>query len=165
MEETSHVRLLARNRVRTPATIRSLARAAQMSGPVSLREPMLLLGPAAFGARPFYVIGHNPNTIREVEDALDQGANAVEPDVNVSLLDGLRVCISHFRGLPTAPPLVEFLQDLRAVALARPGLALVLFDCKVSRPRFGRELLDAIRTHLTRHPLLPTATASGSWFA
>jgi glycerophosphoryl diester phosphodiesterase len=120
-----------------------------MAGPVSVRELMILLGPAAFGPRPFYVIGHNTNTIREVEDALDQGANAVEPDVNVYLGDELRLCISHFQGLPTAPPLVEFLQDLRAVALARPRLALVLFDCKVSRPRLGRALLDAIRTHLT----------------
>ena len=33
--------------------------------------------------RPFYVVGHNPNTIHDVLAALDAGANAVEPDINV----------------------------------------------------------------------------------
>src|SRR6266404_1476770 len=32
--------------------------------------------------RPFYVIGHNPNTIEDVMDALEGGANALEPDVS-----------------------------------------------------------------------------------
>ena len=33
--------------------------------------------------RPFYVVGHNPNTIPQVLAALDAGANAIEPDINV----------------------------------------------------------------------------------
>lgn len=39
--------------------------------------------PAA-GPRPFYVVGHNPNTIADVNDALSKGANAIEPDVTYS---------------------------------------------------------------------------------
>ena len=35
------------------------------------------------GPRPFYVVGHNPNKISDIIAALDAGANAVEPDVNV----------------------------------------------------------------------------------
>ena len=31
--------------------------------------------------RPFYVIGHNTNTIANVHDVLDAGANAVEPNI------------------------------------------------------------------------------------
>ena len=36
-----------------------------------------------FGLSPLYAIAHNPNTIRKVEEALDAGANAIEPDVNI----------------------------------------------------------------------------------
>ena len=35
--------------------------------------------------RPFYVFAHNPNTIADVERALSQGANALEPDINIYL--------------------------------------------------------------------------------
>src|SRR5258706_3885274 len=31
--------------------------------------------------RPFYVVGHNPNTLADVDDALGAGANALEPDI------------------------------------------------------------------------------------
>src|SRR6185437_2634689 len=31
--------------------------------------------------RPFYIIGHNPNTIEEARGDLDAGANALEPDI------------------------------------------------------------------------------------
>ena len=33
--------------------------------------------------RPFYLLAHNPNSIAAVRTALDAGANAIEPDVNV----------------------------------------------------------------------------------
>jgi hypothetical protein len=31
--------------------------------------------------RPFYIVGHNPNTLEEVNGDLDAGANALEPDI------------------------------------------------------------------------------------
>jgi hypothetical protein len=101
--------------------------------------------------RPFYVVGHNPNTIDKVLDALDAGANAVEPDVNVFEKDPGRLCISHGEGGRDAPSLEQFLTDLHGVAVEHPALSLVVFDCKpkVATPDFGLTLLGAIREHLT----------------
>lgn len=107
--------------------------------------------PAVFGPRPYYVVAHNPNTIAEVIAALDAGANGIEPDINVYADDAGALCISHDEGDAGAPTLVQYLTDLRAVALARPELALVVFDCKPGAvsPAFGAEILAAVRTHLT----------------
>lgn len=104
--------------------------------------------------RPFYVSGHNPNTITEVMNALNAGANAIEPDVNVYEDDPSQLCISHNEGDSSAPTLEQFLRDLHALAVHDgPGrnLSLVLFDCKpkASTPEFGLILLTAIRKFLT----------------
>jgi hypothetical protein len=40
-------------------------------------------GPNGTDPRPFYVIGHNPNTLEMAELALFSGANALEPDLIV----------------------------------------------------------------------------------
>jgi PLAT/LH2 domain len=106
---------------------------------------------SASGPRPFYVVGHNPNTISEVKDALNAGANAIEPDVNVFESDPTKLCISHSGGDAGDPSLVQFLTDLHTVALQNPQLALIVFDCKpdTTTPSFGLELLNAIRTNLT----------------
>jgi hypothetical protein len=98
--------------------------------------------------RPFYVVGHNPNTIRDVKAALDAGANAIEPDVNVYGDRPDELCISESTGAAGAPSLVQYLVDLREVALARPELALVVFDCKIADADQGTELLNAVRTRL-----------------
>lgn len=106
----------------------------------------------AFEPRPFYVIGHNPNTLAKVREALANGANAIEPDVNVYEDDADDLCISHGEGDEDAPSLVDFLRGLHDLA-AQPGspLALVVFDCKprVATPAHGERLLSAIRQHLT----------------
>jgi glycerophosphoryl diester phosphodiesterase/tryptophanyl-tRNA synthetase len=104
-----------------------------------------------FGPRPFYIIGHNTNTIAEVNAAIDAGANAIEPDVNVYEDKQSELCISHDKGEPGAPSLVQFLKDLRKVVLANPKLSLVVFDCKerVATAQHGLTLLNAIRTFLT----------------
>lgn len=109
-----------------------------------------LLG-AGYGPRPFYVVGHNPNTIAEVKAALAAGANALEPDVNVFDDGSGRLCISHGKGGASAPTIEQYLTDLHAVAAANPQLALIVFDCKppAVSPANGKRLLDAIRTHLT----------------
>ena len=103
------------------------------------------------GPRPFYVIGHNTNTIEQVKDCLHGGANALEPDVNVYADDSSRLCISHGRGGSTAPDLPSFLGDLHETAAANPALALIVFDCKppTATPEHGLALLTAIRLHLT----------------
>jgi hypothetical protein len=143
--------LLSCNRVHRPTTIGTLANSAQMSGSVSVRDLMTLLGPASFGRRPFYVIGHNTNRISEVKEAENAGANVVEPDVNTwyGRPYELRVCHEQDDRALLHPLLVPFLQDLRQVALANPQLALVMFDSKLGIPADGQELLNAIHTHLT----------------
>jgi hypothetical protein len=107
------------------------------------------LGPAPGDQRPFYVVGHNPNTIQSVKAALDSGANAIEPDVNVYADRPGELCISESRGSPDAPSLRQYLTDLHEVAVAQPGLALVVFDCKVTAADQGTELINAVRTWLT----------------
>jgi glycerophosphoryl diester phosphodiesterase len=104
-----------------------------------------------FGPRPFYAIAHNPNTIKKVEEALDAGANAIEPDVNIYKDNPLELCISHDEGDSEAPSLQNFLTELHAIAKNDYRLALVVFDCKkgVCSPEHGLTLLTAIRNYLT----------------
>ena len=106
--------------------------------------------------RPFYVIRHNPNTIELVEEALDAGANGIEPDVNVFSDRPDELCISHLKGDPDAPPLEIFLTKLREIVLRDERLCLVVFDCKsaASTPAFGLRLLEAVRSCLTRETTL-----------
>ena len=110
------------------------------------------------GPRPFYVVGHNPNKIADIVAALDAGANAVEPDVNVYEDHQDELCISETGSLDSdeggdddAPALGQFLDQLHQVALQRPELALVVFDCKpkVATPEHGARLLGEIRKRLT----------------
>jgi len=110
------------------------------------------------GPRPFYVVGHNPNTIKDVLVALEAGANAIEPDVNVYEDRQGELCISETGiidsdegGDSDAPSLAQFLDDLHDVAGKWPELALVVFDCKpkVATAAHGATLLREIRTRLT----------------
>lgn len=113
---------------------------------------------ATFGPRPFYVMAHNPNTIKDVRDALAKGANCVEPDVNVYDDTTDQLCISeagltgNASGDSDSPSLVDFLEGLRQAADDFPHLALVVFDTKspaVSASN-GLAMLTAIREHLTK---------------
>jgi hypothetical protein len=105
----------------------------------------------ALTPRPFYVIGHNTNAISVVNHALSNGANAVEPDVNVFQSDSSQLCIGHNLGDSDDPTIVQYLTDLHDVALQHPELALVVFDCKpaTTTPDLGLTLLTAIQSHLT----------------
>ncbi len=105
----------------------------------------LLPGPHNFGPSPFYILGHNTNTIAEANAALDHGANAVEVDVTAFSNNLNALCIDH-AGVtgdspvsPIAPSLESFLHALRGVADSRPALALVMFDLKppAARPDLG----------------------------
>jgi glycerophosphoryl diester phosphodiesterase len=120
-------------------------------------RPVGVTSAPQYGPRPFYVMAHNPNTISDVRDALANGANCVEPDVNVYDDTTDQLCISEagITGNSTAgssaPLLVGFLNDLRQAAMDFPQLALVVFDTKspaVSAVN-GLTLLSAIREHLT----------------
>ena len=106
---------------------------------------------AGFGPRPFYIVGHNPNTIGDATKAVNDGANALEPDVQVYSKHPDQLCINHGKGGSKAPSLVSYLQGLHKLAAKNANLALVVFDCKdpVTSPDHGFELLSAIREHLT----------------
>ena len=112
---------------------------------------VVVVAPAGFGPRPFYVVGHNPNTIADATKDLNDGANALEPDVQVYSDHPEQLCINHGTGGSSAPSLVSYLDGLHTLAAANPQLALVVFDCKqeATSPDHGFELLTAIRTHLT----------------
>jgi glycerophosphoryl diester phosphodiesterase len=107
-------------------------------------------------SRPFYKLAHNPNTLEAVRAALDAGANAIEPDVNVFAARPDDLCIGE-PGLlgggngPSAPSLTEYLTGLHQIALERPELALVVFDCKpkAATLELGATLLQTIRSLLT----------------
>jgi glycerophosphoryl diester phosphodiesterase len=106
--------------------------------------------------RPFYVIGHNPNSIEQVKQALAAGANAIEPDINVLRAHRDQLCVAHGPPLGVGPganhstPLEPFLKDLRELARDHSALSLVYFDCKTlaATPFLGHTLLQAVRTHL-----------------
>ena len=55
------------------------------------------------GVSAFYAIGHNTNTIQEVQEALQAGANGLEPDINIYSQYPGELCISHFEGNADAP--------------------------------------------------------------
>jgi glycerophosphoryl diester phosphodiesterase len=153
--------LLSCNGVQRPTTVRQLAlgvgyAGADGKGAVCLSKLLPMLGPAP---RPFYVVGHNPNTIEEVNAALDAGANAIEPDVNLDLAGNLRisevtVAGTKFRGHSDAPSLTDFLDSLSIVAQRRPQLALVVFDVKpqAARSSYVATLLAETRRRLTTVP-------------
>src|SRR5947209_1787580 len=80
--------------------------------------------------RPFYIIGHNPNTIAEAEEFLSAGANALEPDIIYK--DG-QFYVSHFHPLSYDGVLTlgEYLSQLKQLIDTKNyPLALLIFDLK-----------------------------------
>jgi len=108
-------------------------------------EPSDIVSVERFSARPFYLLGHNPNDTVEAGLAFLDGANALEPDVNVLEDDGSILCISHDKG--DHDNFIPYLQWLHDAGSA----ALVYFDCKspVANHDHGVKLLQAIRDYVT----------------
>src|SRR5712672_3192007 len=89
--------------------------------------------------RPFYVVGHNPNTLADVDDALGAGANALEPDIQ-----GMGDCdpgnvlpLRIMHGDPCGadpddlgPTLDDFLEGIHGMMPKHPQLSLIVFDIK-----------------------------------
>jgi hypothetical protein len=80
--------------------------------------------------RPFYIIGHNPNSIEEAKEFLNEGVNGLEPDIVHA--EG-RFYISHtplpsYKNIPTVE---EYLIELKNLLLQKGyPLALIIFDMK-----------------------------------
>jgi hypothetical protein len=80
--------------------------------------------------RPFYIIAHNPNTIKEAEEFLQAGANALEPDI-VFAENRFFVSHSHHASYEDIPTLETYLRDLQDLLAAKKyNLALLIFDMK-----------------------------------
>jgi hypothetical protein len=93
-----------------------------------------------------------------VRAALDKGANAIEPDVNAYADRPNELCIGEASIIdpdygcePDAPSLAQYLDALHGIALQRPELALVVFDCKpkIATPELGLALRTEVRNRLT----------------
>jgi len=103
--------------------------------------------------RAIYLIGHNTNSLEEIERGLMSGLNAFEIDLNIDA--NREIFVSHdyvdptFLGFEAPPRLVPFLQGLREIADGDERVALVVFDFKFSASDLGASVLRAVREHLT----------------
>lgn len=107
--------------------------------------------------RPFYLIGHNTNSLGEIRAGLEAGLNAFEIDVHQDA-EG-RLYVSHdpvgepwLPGGEPPPQLEPFLTALRRLVDTEEGanIALLIFDCKVVEAKLAVALLDAARRELTQ---------------
>ena len=111
---------------------------------------------SAKALRPFYIIGHQADTLKEAKEYIRSGANGVEINVNVSAGQTNALCIGHGPKMGTgaagenSTPLTNFLKGLHELAVDHANFCLVYFDCKslAATPELGVNLLDNIRTYL-----------------
>jgi hypothetical protein len=89
----------------------------QLSDP---RNRLVVVAPAVFGPRPFYVVGHNPNTIKDATHAVNAGANGLEPDVQVYGIIRIsfastmaRANLRHRRSLPISRVCISWFTTIR----------------------------------------------------
>ncbi len=109
--------------------------------------------------RKFYILAHNPNTLREAEEFLKAGANALEPDVCFDSETADRFFVSHgtlgSNPFTSEHSLVSYLQGLRrmlADATNGYNLALIAFDIKT--PTFNiNEFVNVVFENFSRHPI------------
>jgi HYR domain-containing protein len=118
--------------------------------------------------RPFYNFGHNPNEIDEATEAINGGANALEPDLmhfpNPTCLIPILGDISpsglymyHDPSCPTRKPATveSWLQNLHTMAKNGSNLALIAFDIKTGAADYlkgslsdAAKLQNAVNTYL-----------------
>ena len=141
-----------------PTSLKAVAEVFGLSVPFSFKQ-LCVAAESGDVPRPFYIVGHNTNSIADVQSALANGANAIEVDVNVYEKQQDKLCISETGTLDTdkggsssAPSLEQFLTELQPIVIANPeNLALVIFDCKpkVATAQHGSTLLRVVRELLT----------------
>jgi hypothetical protein len=102
--------------------------------------------------RPFYAFAHNPNSIADVEEALKNGCNALEPDISKVPCDDYLVTWDTDLGVPGCGnlSLVDWCDKVNQLAQKHTNLALVVFDIKApaALAANGPIILDAARNHL-----------------
>jgi hypothetical protein len=87
---------------------------------------------------PIYIIAHNPNTLKEADEALALGVNALEPDIQYNEYTK-DLCISHDApGKNDDPPTVDaYLEHVKQQLDRYPGLSLIFFDIKLDEPAYN----------------------------
>jgi PLAT/LH2 domain len=101
--------------------------------------------------RPFYIIGHNTNTLEETAECLSAGANALEPDVIHA--DGhFYISHAHPNDYSTVCTIEDYLDQLKAFITKEPvNLALIIFDLKDTN--FDLDVLvQKVRTRFSGGP-------------
>jgi hypothetical protein len=127
------------------------------------------LGPNGQHRRPFYIVGHNPNTAAEALADLQAGANALEPDV-MRFSDTARYYVDRTLNSEAGPSglfmyhdsvevtsrMPETVEDYldRVHDLVKDGhnVALIAFDIKTpaAKSAYGASLQTAVREHLNK---------------
>lgn len=80
--------------------------------------------------RPFYIIGHNPNTIAEAREYLHNGANGLEPDI-VHAHGCFYVSHEHRVSYEHVPTVEQYLRALKDLLIAENyNLAFMIWDMK-----------------------------------
>lgn len=97
--------------------------------------------------KPIYIIGHNPNTIKDVHDYLKLGANAIEPDINI-ISNTTNLCVNHDEGNANTISLDDYLKQLNQLLEMYPNFSLIYLDCKPTVIGMGIEILHSIRINL-----------------
>ncbi len=95
--------------------------------------------------RPFYVIGHNPNTLEQCRSFLEAGANGLEPDVQWDAERNDLVIAHDPEDAVDAPLARDYLRGLLNLSQEFPALALIVLDNKTQEPRRGAQLLGYVR--------------------
>ncbi len=107
--------------------------------------------------RPFYVFAHNPNSTTEIDNALNNGCNALEPDITTASCGGQEILVDWDSDFPnrdgkcTDLHLADWCEYVHAKALLpNSKLSLIVFDTKTPAASAARgpEILDTIRQHL-----------------
>jgi glycerophosphoryl diester phosphodiesterase len=99
--------------------------------------------------RPFYVIGHNPNSLENADAVLRSGANALEPDIQVNHQGKLVVAHDPWPAHSSPLRVETYLEALVDWSQKRhPQLALVVFDSKLADRVLGGQLLGFARRWL-----------------
>lgn len=106
--------------------------------------------------RPFYVIGHNPNTIADVLASLEGGANALEPDITqINDCAGQNLLIdfdSDGGAIANCGELqwIDWCKAVNTIAQTNKNLAMVLVDIKddAMAASNGPIIMDIVRNYL-----------------
>jgi hypothetical protein len=119
--------------------------------------------------RPFYIMAHNPNTLEEVDAALQVGgvdadalANALEPDITLATgCAGGDILVDWDSTSPNRgghcddTHFVDWLMYVHDRAIEHPELALILFDIKPSAASVEHveEIVNDIHSYLNYGPV------------